>query len=257
MKLFETHCHLDYLKQLPINEVVSKSNEVGIDKIITISVSPDNLSSAFSLTVQFDHVYCTQGIHPHEAKHVTDDVYETVKKNADSEKVVAIGEIGLDYHYNHSERKTQIKVFEEHLKISIEKDLPVVIHSREADEDMMAILNNFAPSMKRKGVIHSFTSTPELAEMAIAHGFYLGFNGIITFKKAQNVRDIVSLTPIDKILLETDAPFLTPTPHRGKENAPFYLPHVAKKLCEIKGVEPDQLLPQIYKNSLNLFYKIT
>jgi len=138
-------------------------------------------------------------------------------------KMVAVGEIGLDYHYNNSPPEIQRSAFERQLQIACDQDLPVVIHTRDADEDTKAILKNFSSKLKRKGVVHSFTSTLELAEFVLSEGFYIGFNGIITFKKAENVQEVVKITPVERILFETDSPFLTPVPHTGKENAPFYL----------------------------------
>jgi TatD DNase family protein len=167
---------------------------------------------------------------------------------------VAIGEIGLDYHYSKSPHDEQRQAFEEQLQIAIDFNLPVVIHSRDADEDTMAILKNFSSTLKRKGVIHSFTSGLKLAELAIKENFYLGFNGIITFKNAENVRDALRLTPVEKILLETDSPFLTPDPYRGMENAPYYLPFIAEKIAEVKNLELTSVLEHAYKNSIDLFH---
>jgi TatD DNase family protein len=147
-------------------------------------------------------------------------------------------------------------VFEKQLELAVKHDLPVVIHTRDADEDTKSILREFAPHLKRKGVVHSFTSSLDLAEFVLENGFYLGFNGIITFKKAENVQEVVKVTPVDRILFETDSPFLTPVPHRGKENAPYYLPFVAAKIAELKGVDLEELKIQVIKNSLNCFHKL-
>ena len=139
------------------------------------------------------------------------------------------------------------------MQIASDHNLPVVIHSREADEDTIAILKNFSTILKRKGVIHSFTSGLELARFALSENFCLGFNGIITFKNAENVRDALRITPLEKILLETDSPFLTPDPYRGNENAPYYLAFIAEKIAEVKGVDVDTILKQCYLNSTELF----
>ena len=253
-KIIETHCHLDYLKEATVDQIIDEAHKAGIEKIITISVEPDNFESVLKLTRDFEFVYGTQGVHPHDAKKVAKEHYDMVKEFAeDNQKIVAIGEIGLDYHYNNSPRKTQIDVFENFLELASQIDYPVVIHSRDADDDMLAILKNFRSTLKKRGVIHSFTSGPELAKAAIEMGFYLGFNGIITFKSAENVREIVEICPCDRLLLETDSPFLTPVPHRGQENAPKFLPHILKKLSEIKQVEESELASLIYQNSLQLF----
>jgi TatD DNase family protein len=250
----ETHCHLDYLEQLPIQEIIKKSQEVGIDKIITIAVDPDNQDLAFELAIQNDMVYCSQGIHPHDAIKANTEVLEKIKLRQLEKKVLAVGEIGLDYYYNHSPRNIQISIFEKQLQIAIETNKPVIIHSRDADDDMMDILKNCAKDLTKKGVIHSFTSGKKLAETALDLGFFLGFNGIITFKNAHNVREIVDLCPLERMLLETDAPFLTPVPHRGKENAPFYLPFVAEKITELKNVNIDMVIATTTTNAENLFF---
>lgn len=251
--IFETHCHLDYLKERSTAETIALCGEKGINKLITISVSPDNLDKVIEIAKTNEDVFCTQGIHPHEAKQWSDNVEKKILENSQYEKVVAIGEIGLDFHYNNSPKEQQIEVFKRQLEIATEKGLPVVIHSRDADAETIAVLEEMAPKMPKKGVIHSFTSGPELAKKAIELGFHLGFNGIITFKNAEAVRDIVNLTPLDRILLETDSPFLTPMPYRGQENGPQFLPFIAEKIAEIKQVSIDEVLQRTYTNSIELF----
>lgn len=254
MKIIETHCHLDYLENEPLEDILKKSSEQGVEKIITISVEPENFDAVYALAQTHDQVYFTQGIHPHDAKKSTAEALKIIQQRCAHEKMVAVGEIGLDYYYNHSPRETQLEVFEQQLQIAIENNKPVVIHSREADEDMMEMLNKYGPKLPKKGVIHSFTSGIELAKKALKHDFYIGFNGIITFKKAQNVRDVLKEVPLERILIETDAPFLTPTPHRGKENAPFYLPFIGKRIAEEKEVDHSTVFEQVYKNSETLFF---
>lgn len=252
LPIIETHCHLDYLKQDDTEALVEKAHQGGVEKIITISVEPSNLDQALAIAERFPNVYCTQGVHPHEAKQFNDEVEAKIRSRS-SKKIVAIGEIGLDYYYDHSPRDIQKKVFETQLDIAADLNLPVVIHTRDADEDTMAILKNMASKVKKLGVVHSFTSSQELAEFALDLGFCLGFNGIISFKSAQNVRDIAKITPLNQILLETDAPFLTPTPFRGVENAPHYIPLVAEHLALTKEVDVDELLRVTYQTSQALF----
>lgn len=254
--IIETHCHLDYLKEAPLEEILQRAHSVGIEKVITIAVSPDNLDTVHKLSQDHDFVYGTQGIHPHQGNTWNEKVEEKIRQNlAANKKLLAVGEIGLDFYYNNSEREHQIQAFRRQLEIAAELELPVVIHSRDADTETIEILKQLAPQMKRKGVIHSFTSGPELAQCALDLGFTLGFNGIITFNKAENVRDIVRLCPLERILLETDSPFLTPVPYRGQENAPFYLPFVAEKIAEIKSASVEEVLLQTYQNSLQTFFK--
>ncbi|HXH31427.1 MAG TPA: TatD family hydrolase [Bacteriovoracaceae bacterium] len=256
MRFIETHCHLDYLKDLPLDELRSKITAAGIDKVITIGVDPENLDRVQQISDACTEIYYTQGIHPHDARLATEVEFEKIVQRSGAPKMVAVGEIGLDYHYNNSPPEVQRAVFERQLQLACDHDLPVVIHTRDADEDTRDILKNFSGMLKRKGVVHSFTSTRELAEFILSENFFLGFNGIITFKKAENVQEVVKLTPASHILFETDSPFLTPVPHRGKENAPYYLPFIAAKIAELKNADPQALAETVYENSLRCFFKL-
>ena len=255
--MIETHCHLDYLKAESLEVIRQKIKDAGIIKVITIGVDPLNLDLVVDISDQHEDIYFTQGIHPHDSKDATEVEFQKIRDRSAKLKMVAVGEIGLDYHYNNSVPEVQRKVFETQLQLACELDLPVVIHTREAEDDTKAILKNFSGSLKKKGVIHSFTSSPDLAEFVLSEGFHIGFNGIITFKKAENVQEVVKITPTDRILFETDSPFLTPVPHRGKENAPYYLPFVAAKIAELKGINLEDLKQQVLANSLKCFPKLS
>ena len=250
-RYIETHTHLDYLKDISFRQEIEEAQKLGVERVITVAVSPENQQTVLDIANEFDGVYCTQGIHPHQAKEWNDNVEQIIITNIKTSKVVALGEIGLDYHYDKSPRTLQRQVFERQLQIAIESELPVVIHSREAEEDTMDIMKNYISKLRRKGVFHSFTSKKFLAEFALENDFYLGFNGIITFKNAHEVREIVEFTPSDKILIETDAPFLAPVPYRGRENRTSYLPVVGDTIVKIKG---EEIIDQIYRNSLDLFF---
>ena len=284
--IFETHCHLDYLtdggadgapgggaEDAPggaeagggardgrLSEVLARSKAAGVERILTIAVSPDNQSTVFELAGRHEGVWGTQGVHPHEAEHYTEELGAAMRARLADERIAAVGEIGLDYHRledkadDRAEQATQQLVFEAQLQIAADADMPVVIHTRDADADTRAILANFSSRLKRKGVIHSFTSGLPLAEFCLAEGFRLGFNGIITFKNADNVRAVAAATPLDRLLLETDAPYLTPEPYRGAPNAPCYLPFVAEKLAQIKSCPPRDLLRHAWRNSMSLFF---
>ena len=252
--IIETHCHLDYLDQADLKITLEKSRQVGIERIITIAVSAGNLESVMKLATSSANIWGTQGIHPHEAESYTPEVDAIIRRNAGHAKILAVGEIGLDYYYDHADRTVQRSVFEQQLQTAIELDLPVVIHTREADDDTRDILKNCSTSLTRKGVIHSFTSSLALAEFCLAEGFMLGFNGITTFNSADNVRQVVAATPMTQLLLETDAPYLTPVPYRGRPNAPYYLPFIAETLAAIKEVDVEVLLQQAYRNSLDVFF---
>jgi TatD DNase family protein len=252
--LVETHCHLDYIEQEhELSAVLSQASAVGIEQLVTIAVSPDNLDRVFDIARQHQGVSCTQGVHPHEADHYSEQVDNKLRQRAGEEQVVAIGEIGLDYFYDHSDRARQRQVFAQQCQIAIDKQLPVVIHTREADADTRDILKEYAPAMSRKGVVHCFTSGIELGEFCLEQGFHLGFTGIVTFNKAENVRDMVARTPLQQMLLETDSPYLTPVPYRGKPNAPYYLPFVAERVAEVQQKPVNEVIAQTTDNARNLF----
>ena len=250
--IFETHCHLDYLKRFPVQEILEKCQQVNVQKIMTIGVSPKHQDEIIKLTECFENVFCSQGIHPHEAEAYTDKVELKLKTNITYPKVLALGEIGLDYHYTYSKKESQKEVFERQLQIAVDNNKPLVIHTREADEDTLSILKNFEKDLNNL-VLHSYTSGTALAEYAISQGYYIGFNGIITFKNAQNVRDILNIVPLENLVIETDSPFLAPTPHRGIENGPHFIPFVAHKVADMKRVTIDELLPILWQNSHRLF----
>ncbi|MHA7816641.1 MAG: TatD family hydrolase [Pseudohaliea sp.] len=252
--IVETHCHLDYLGEAGLGETLAAAADVGIERVVTIAVAPDNLATVRRIAEADARVWCTQGIHPHEAGSYDDAVEAAIREGAAHPRVVAIGEIGLDYYYDHTDRGAQRDAFARQLALAAELALPVVIHSRDADEDTEAILGEHLPGLSRRGVIHSFTSGAGLAGFALDAGFYLGFNGITTFRNADNVRAIVELTPVEQLLLETDAPYLTPVPYRGTTNAPCYLPFVAEKIAELKGLPVEELLAIARRSSYALFF---
>lgn len=252
--IIETHCHLDYLEGEVLAAALHAAQAVNVERILTIGVSPDNLHKVMALVENHPQVWGTQGIHPHDANDYSAEVEAQIRTHALHAKILAIGEIGLDYYYDHSDRAKQRAAFENQLQIAIDLNLPVVIHTRDADEDMAAILRQFVGQMPKRGVIHSFTSSKTLAEYCLSEGFCLGFNGISTFKAANNVREIIELTPVEHILFETDAPYLTPVPYRGHKNEPQYLPFIAEQVAQVKGVTLDALLPQVWQNSMALFW---
>ncbi len=254
LPIIETHFHLDYLKDAPAEEVLAAARELGVERFMTIAVTPANIPVVLQLTSEHTDLFGTLGVHPHDAAEFSDETDATIRQHLNNDKIVAVGEIGLDYFYDNCDREVQRQVFAQQLRIAADTDMPVVIHTREADEDTMAILREYAPQMARKGVVHSFTSGPELAELAVELGFCLGINGIVTFNKAENVREIVAQTPLTHLLLETDAPYLTPVPYRGTDNAPKYLPFIAETIARVKEVSTEDVLRQTYENSLRTFF---
>jgi len=253
--IIETHCHLDYLNGDELLNVLDEARALGVERFVTIAVSPDNLAIVRALTEQSEHVWGTQGIHPHEADKWNAAVAADVLSGCKHSRIVAVGEIGLDYHYDHADRAAQRDAFEAQLELAIQCNMPVVIHTRDADDDTRDILANHSARMRKKGVIHSFTSGLPLAEYCLSEGFYLGFNGITTFNRADNVRDVVRATPIQQLVLETDSPYLTPVPYRGRVNTPRYLPLIAEKVAQLKTLEVEALLKIVHANSHALFFE--
>ena len=253
-KITETHCHLDFLDADKVGSVLDLARAQGVHRFVTIGTAPDNLPRVQAIAREHADVWCTLGIHPHDAKTVDDSVLETIRMESQpGNRVVAIGEIGLDYHYGYSEKAVQQRVFEAQLQIASDLQLPVVIHSREADEDTQAILANFTSSLPIKGVIHSFTSGIALAEYCLSENFMLGFNGIITFNRADNVRDALHITPTNRMVVETDTPYLTPVPYRGRENEPCYLPFIVQRMAAEKKIEINDMLSLLETNADRLF----
>jgi len=255
--IIETHCHLDYLDDETMTESLESAFEIGVEKIVTIAVSKANLNKVVDIANAHEKVYFTQGIHPHDAKDFDAEVESIIRNNSKLEKMLAVGEIGLDYFYDHCEPDIQKAAFSRQMQIADDLDLPVVIHTREACDDMASILKNFEKTNKKRGVIHSFTSSLKLAEYCLSEGYFLGFNGIVTFNSAENVREVLSMTPLDQIVLETDAPYLTPIPYRGRPNHPKYLPFIAQKVADVKNIDVEEVLQQCYINSQKLFFENT
>ncbi|MDE3034951.1 MAG: TatD family hydrolase [Nitrospirota bacterium] len=233
--LIDTHAHLDDARYDADREaVIARAREAGVDTFVSIGCDLATSKSAVDLAGRYPFVYAAVGVHPHEVKHIEDGWYDEFRRLAAHKKVVAYGEIGLDYHYNHSPPKLQRERFREQVGLAKELRLPLVIHTREAQEDTIAILKE-EHAGQVGGVFHCFSGDAWLAKDALDLGFYLSFSGVITFPSATMLRDIVKTVPLDRILVETDCPYLTPVPHRGKRNEPAFVKLVAEKIAEVKG----------------------
>lgn len=231
--LIDTHTHLDDARYNADREaVIARAREAGVEAFVSIGCDLTTSQAAVALADHYPFVYASVGIHPHEVKHIQDDWYDEFRRLAENEKVVAYGEIGLDYHYNHSSPKEQRDRFREQIQVARELNLPVIIHTREAQEDTIAILREEKAS-EIGGVFHCFSGDAWLAKEALALGFHLSFSGILTFQNATALREIAKKTPLDRLLIETDCPYLTPVPYRGKRNEPAYVSQVAKQLAAI------------------------
>lgn len=252
--LIDTHTHLDDARYESDREaVIARARETGIDSMITIGCDLSTSQAAVALANRYPFVYATVGVHPHEVKHIEDGWYNEFRRLAENKKVVAFGEVGLDYHYNYSSPKEQRDRFREQIQLARELGLPLVIHTREAQEDTIQILKD-ERSTEIGGVFHCFSGDAWLAKDALDLGFYLSFSGILTFQNAGMLRDIAKTVPLDRILIETDCPYLTPVPHRGKRNEPAFVRHVAQILAAVASVSDlDEIYRLTTENARRLF----
>ena len=255
MKLIDTHCHLasEELKD-DVNHIIKEANENHVDKLINIAFDRKSNDLVIQQVQDFESVYGALGIQPHDAKEfstlVADEILSKIK---DNKKICAIGEIGLDYHYNLSPRDLQNECFEYFVNASCHFNLPVVVHMRDSFQDLYAILKKYQNSSKLTGVIHCFTGTQEEAFKFLDLGFYISFSGIVTFKSAEDLRAVVKTIPLEKLLIETDSPYLAPVPKRGKTNEPANLKFTLEKILELRSEENSQVIEALYENSLRLF----
>ncbi len=231
--LIDTHTHLDDSRYDDDRDaMMARAREAGVGMFITIGCDLTTSRSAAALADRFPFVYASVGVHPHEVKHIEDNWYDEFRRLAGNDRVVAYGEIGLDYHYNHSSPKEQRERFREQIQLARELKLPVIIHTREAQEDTITILKEEKAS-EIGGVLHCFSGDGWLAKEALDLGFYLSFSGILTFQNATALREIARHTPLDRVLIETDCPYLSPVPYRGKRNEPANVTLVAQQLASL------------------------
>lgn len=254
----DTHTHLtDERYNGQAESIIGALSSFDIKFIINIGYDALSSKQSFELATKFDNVYCAVAIHPHDCLKASQADYDDFKKYANSQKVVAIGETGLDYHYDDGcPHDVQKKVFIEHLELANSLNLPVIIHLRDAYEDMFNILSQNKGLLGNGGVLHCYSGSSEMAKRYLEFGLYISFAGAITFKNAKGLTDAVKAVPIDRILTETDCPYLTPEPHRGKLNYPQYVGFVAQKIAELKGVSVEKLNENVLQNACRLFKRI-
>ena len=247
----DTHCHLDILESTP-EESIIEAKQAGVQRMVTIAVDEPSLDFVSSTVQKFPSVYGSVGFHPHDASKLTKSLLQKIRQLAEEQhKLIAIGEIGLDYHYMNSPAEIQQQAFRKQLQLSVELNLPVILHSREAETDTLKILQEFpVPSL---GVAHSFTSSIEMAKILVDMGWSLGINGIVTFKNAEDLQEVVRWLPLEHLLLETDSPFLAPIPFRGKPNKPAHIPTIANFIAKLKKITLEELAQQTTANAERLF----
>lgn len=251
MELIDTHTHLADERLLPhADAIVARAAEAGVRGIVCIATGADDVPTAISLAERFPMVWATAGIHPHDAGAATDGDFTAVAEAARHPRVVAFGETGLDYFYDHAPRATQLRLFERHLALAEEHALPVVVHSRQADEDLISLLRTSAGRLR--GVLHCFAGGRALLDAALEAGWMISFAGLITFKKYDGV-DLLRSVPADRILVETDAPYLTPVPFRGKPNEPALVRFTAEHAAVLRGVAPADFARTTTANARRFF----
>jgi TatD DNase family protein len=255
--LTDTHCHLDFPDfASELDGVVARAAEAGVKRIITISTEVRLGDTYRAISERFPTVWHSIGTHPNHAAKEPDVTLDEVLSGAAHPKCVAIGEAGLDYHYDYAPRDVQERSFRMQIEAARQTGLPLVIHARNADDDMGDLLEEEMGKGAFTAVLHCFSSGRRLAERGLALGLYLSFSGIMTFKSAAEIQTVAQMAPADRILVETDAPFLAPIPHRGKRNEPGFTAHTAAKLAELRGTTLEALAPTLEANTERLFWKL-
>ncbi len=248
--IFDTHAHYDDSRfDDDRSALLSSLREKGVSHIINCGCDLKSSVATVELTEKYDFIYAAVGVHAHEAEEATEGDLEKIGQLYNHKKVVAVGEIGLDYHYDFSPREKQLEIFEKQLLIANELDLPVIVHDREAHEDTMNLLKKYKP----KGVIHCFSGSVEMAKEAVRLGMYIGIGGAVTFKNAKKPVEVVEYLPIDRLLLETDAPYMTPVPFRGQRCDSSHIAYTAEKISKIKGTDVQALIDLCNENAKKLF----
>ena len=256
--LVDSHCHLDFPEfASDLAGVVARARAAGVGVCVSISTEMKTFPKIRAIAESFPDVWCSVGVHPHEAEKELLSGSDALLAEAVHPKVVGIGETGLDYFYEHAPRAQQMENFRAHIAAGRQAGLPVIVHTREADDDTIAILEDEMGKGAFRGLIHCFTGTQRLADAALSLGFYISVSGIATFKKSDALRDVIRTVPLDRLLVETDAPFLAPMPHRGKTNEPAFVVHTARLLAEMKGVSEAELAAVTTANFFRLFTKVT
>ncbi|MGB3814057.1 MAG: TatD family hydrolase [Shinella sp.] len=255
--LIDTHCHLDFPDfEAERDDIVARAHAAGVSQMITISTRVRKFPTILAIAEKYPSVFCSVGTHPHNADEELDIPVSELVELSKHPRVVAIGEAGLDYYYDNAPRDAQIVGLRNHIAAARETGLPLVIHSRSADEDMAAILTEETGKGAFPFLLHCFSSGPELARIGVALGGYVSFSGILTFPKSEELREIAKTVPLERMLVETDAPYLAPKPYRGKRNEPAYVAHTASVLADTVGVSVDEMARITTDNAFRIFSKM-
>jgi len=255
--LVDSHCHLDRLKLLPdsggLPAALTQAREAGVSGFLCVCIDQNNVADVVGIADRWPDIVASVGVHPLDLADKAPDL-SFLSEWARHPRVVAVGETGLDYHYASENRQLQMDSFAAHLDFAAQEKLPVIIHTREAVDDTLALMRTHA-SRASTGVMHCFTESWDMARQALDMGFYVSFSGIITFRNADDLREVVRQVPLDRLLIETDSPYLAPVPYRGKPNEPKYLPAVAAEVARLKGISEEEVIRVTGENFFNLFSK--
>ena len=251
--MIDSHCHLDHEPLLSnLDAVIERSKKIGIEKILTICTTLDSFVKIKEIVKKDEIIYGTYGIHPHEAKKDKVSSSLIIKEIRENKKIIGIGETGLDFYYNHSDKKDQFKSLEEHIEAAIDLKIPLIIHSRNAEIETFEIFNNYK-NENLKILMHCFTGSKNFAEKLLNLGAFFSASGIITFKNSLELQDTFKIIPLNRLLIETDSPYLAPVPNRGKKNEPSYIEYTAQKLADIKKIDKNILIKATSSNFNTLF----
>ena len=262
-KIVDSHCHLDFKEfDDDRDKIISKAKMTNVNYFLTISVNLEDFKNVYKVTQKYDNIWCTTGIHPNNVSPKInpiqlESIQSKILANLKNKKVVGLGETGLDFFRGEENRTNQIESFMLHLFLSGDKKYPTIVHTRDADDDTINCLNESVKKYSSTGLIHCFTSTKQFAKKALDNGFFISFSGIITFKNASDLVEVVKYVPLDKLLVETDSPYLAPVPYRGKRNEPAYVTYIAQRGAEIFNTSYENFAHQLEKNFDRLFPKAT
>ena len=256
INIVDSHCHLDFKDfHDDLDLVIKNAYDANVKHMLSISVNLEDFNNVYKVANSYDNIYCTTGIHPNNVPENKNNelLFEKLSLNLNKKKVIGVGETGLDFYRNEENRINQIEYFNIHLEVSGLFNYPTIVHTRNAEKDTINCIEKAVKKHSTKGLIHCFTSTMELAKKVLDKGFYISFSGIITFKKVDDLIDVVKYVPLDRILVETDAPYLAPIPFRGKRNEPSFVTHTLKKIAEIKKKNVEDMAQITTNNFFNLF----
>jgi len=254
MTLIDTHTHINYLEKITQEESVKNAAENGVEILLVPAASPEDVDTVPELVKKFDNVYGMLGVHPEDAEKWTDDILDKIREYSRSEKIVAIGEIGLDYYWDKEHKDIQKDIFIKQVKLANELNLPISVHDRDAHKDTFDILKEY--NKTSKVILHCFSGSVEFARECLKEGWYIAIGGVVTFKSAYKMQEVAKSVPLDRLLLETDAPYLTPVPFRGKENQPAYVKYVAEEIAKLRGITFEEVANATSENAKKIFTKL-